>query len=92
MALLGLVLACNLLGLGAILVARAGLPRWIEIAGPTAVALLVPGAMLGAGLIVRHRNPYAARALLWGFLLTVVLGLALTLLFNLLDYVTLTLP
>jgi hypothetical protein len=86
---LGLFLAVNLLGMAGILFAAARLPLWLEIGGPIAVALIVPALLLGGGLYVRRRNPYAARALLWGFALFLALGGALTLIFNLIDWLVL---
>jgi hypothetical protein len=84
-ALLGLLLMVTLLGLSGILFASAGLPPWLERGGPVAVGLSVPLLMLVGWAVGRRRNPYGARALLWGFLLTLALGTALTLLFNLID-------
>jgi hypothetical protein len=83
---LGLFLAVNMLGLAGILFAAARLPLWLEIGGPIAVALIVPALLLGGGLYARKRNPYAARALLWGFALILALGATLTLIFNLIDW------
>lgn len=86
---LGLFLAINLLGLAGILFAAARLPLWLEIGGPIIVALIVPALLLGGGLYARKRNPYAARALLWGFALILTLGGLLTLILNLIDWIVL---
>jgi hypothetical protein len=85
LALLGLLLTVNLVGLAGVIFAAAGLPRWLERGGPVAFGLAVP-LLMGLGwLLARRRNPYAARALRWGLLLTVAFAAALTLLFNLID-------
>lgn len=85
LALLALLLMVNLFGLAGALFATAGLPRWLELGGPIAIGLAVP-LLMGLGwLLARRRNPYAARALRWGLLLTLVFAAALTLLFNLID-------
>ena len=85
LAFFGLLLIVNLLGLTGILFASGGLPLWAERGGPVLVALAVPALMLGGGLYARSRNPYGARVLLWGFALTLGLGLAITIVLNLID-------
>jgi hypothetical protein len=85
LALLALLLMVNLLGLAGILFVSAGLPSWMEQGGAAAIALAVP-LMMGVGwLLARGRNPYAARTLRWGLVLTVAFAAGLTLLFNLID-------
>ncbi len=85
LALLALLLMVNLLGLAGIFVASAGAPRWFEQTAAAAIALVVP-LLMGLGwLLARRRNPYAARTLRWGLVLTVAFAVGLTLLFNLID-------
>jgi hypothetical protein len=85
LALLALLLMVNLLGLAGVIFAAAGLPLWLERGGPVALGLAVP-LLMGVGwLLARRRNPYAARSLRWGLLLTVAFAAGLTLLFNLID-------
>jgi hypothetical protein len=85
LALLGLLVSVSLLGLAGILFASAGLPLWLERGGPVLLGLSVPLLMLLGWAVGRRRNPYGARALLWGFALSLAFGVALTLLFNLID-------
>jgi len=85
LALLGLLMMVSLLGLTGILFATAGLPLWLGRGGPVAVGLAVPLLMLVGWWLARRHNPYGARVLLWGFAITLAIGVALTLLFNLID-------
>jgi hypothetical protein len=88
LALLALLLMVNMLGLAGILFASAGLPGWLERGGAAALGLAVP-LLMGLGwLLARRRNPYAARALRWGLVLTVAFAAGLTLLFNLIDRIS----
>lgn len=82
---LALVLLVNLMAGVGLLLAAAGVPRWLEVASIVAIAAALPLAMLAGGRAARRRNPYGARVLLWGALLTLALGAALTLIFNLVD-------
>jgi hypothetical protein len=85
LAILSLLLMVNLLGLAGVLFAAAALPSWLERGGPVAVGLAVP-LLMGLGwLLARRRNPYAARTLRWGLVLTLAFAAALALLFNLSD-------
>lgn len=84
-AFLGLLLIVNLLGLSGILFATAGLPLWAERGGPIVLALLVPALMLAGGLLVRRRNAYGARVLLWACALTVVSCGAISVALNIID-------
>lgn len=84
-ALLGLMLGFNLVGLAGILFAAAALPPWLARAGPIAAGLAVPLLLLAGALLARRRNPYAARVLLWGFAFTLVAASALTALFDTID-------
>lgn len=88
-AVLSLLLMVNLVGLLGILAAAAGGPPWLVIGVPLAAGLTVLLAQLGGWALLRRRNPYAARVLLWGFGLTLALGAAITVALNLVDYLTL---
>jgi hypothetical protein len=84
-ALLGLFLTLNVVGLGGILFAAAGLPPWLERAGPLASGLLIPLLMVMGWLAARRRNPYAARAMLWSIAFTLVAFSLLTAFFDWFD-------
>lgn len=86
LALLSLLLMVNLAGLLGMLAAAGGGPAWLVIGVPLAVSLAVPFAQLIGWALVRRRNRYAARVLLWGFGLTLALGAAITVALNLVDY------
>lgn len=88
-AFFGLGLVVNVLGLGGIIFASAGLPPLIERGGTFALALCVPALMLVGWLFARRRNPYGARVILWGLGLTLALGALITLVFNLVDRIVL---
>ncbi len=88
-AFFGLLLIVNMLGLGGIVFAARGLPPWAQWGGPFALALLVPALMLGGGLLARRRNPYGSRVLLWACAMTVVSCALITLVLNLIDWLTL---
>ena len=63
---------------------------WVERGGPILLALLVPALMLGGGLALRRHNAYSARVLLWACLLTVVSCGAITIVLNVIDWLTLS--
>lgn len=89
-AFFGVLLIVNLLGLGGIVFAAGGLPPWVERGGPILLALLVPALMLGGGLALRRRNAYSARVLLWACLLTVASCGVITIVLNVIDWLTLS--
>lgn len=84
-AFFALILIFNLLGLGGILFSAGGLPVWLQRAGPALLALAVPALMLGGGLYARRRNAYGSRVLIWGFGLTVVSCILITVALNVVD-------
>ncbi|NTU82719.1 MAG: hypothetical protein HGA45_25675 [Chloroflexales bacterium] len=88
LAFFALLLIFNLLGLAGIVFASGRLPMWAERGGPILLATAVLALMLWGGVYVRHRNPYASRVLLWGLGLTLAFGAALTILFNLIDWLS----
>jgi hypothetical protein len=86
-ALLNLLVGCNTFGLIAIQMTAFGSSQAMAQLLPLFFVALLPIAQLGAGIFLRKgKHRYAAHALLYGVLFTVVIGAGLTLLFNMIDY------
>lgn len=82
---LNLLLMINTFGILSIQLTMAGFPGWLTVGLPVTAMLAVPLIEAVAGRLLHRRNPYAGRTLVAGALFTVGLGIALTIIFNLLD-------
>ncbi|NJM08177.1 hypothetical protein HC891_21355 [Candidatus Gracilibacteria bacterium] len=87
LALLNLLFGCNAFGLVAIQMTALGSSHVIAQLLPLLFVLIIPLAELIGGLVLRKgKHRYAAHVLLYGVAFSVIIGAALTLLFNVIDY------
>jgi len=86
-AIVNLLFGCNAFGMIAIQMTAFGSSTLMAQLLPLLFVALLPLAELVAGLRMRKgTHHYAAQALLYGVLFTFLIGGALTLLFNIVDY------